>query len=131
MNDDPMRPDVMLSAVVLVVDDEPLIRMYARAVLEDAGFAVIEAGNAEEALARLDDRPEISVLFTDINMPGRFDGLELARRVHERRGDVQLIITSGRERPAADQIPDSGAFIAKPYDCTSVARLIRSAQHLA
>lgn len=115
---------------ILVVDDEPLIRMYAVDVLEDAGFVVFEAGDAEEALRLLDERPQIKVLFTDINMPGKFDGLELARRVHSLRSDVQLIITSGRQRPADSDIPDSGAFVAKPYDGAAITRLIVATQQL-
>jgi CheY-like chemotaxis protein len=62
--------------VVLVVDDEPLIRMNAAAMLEDAGFGVLEAADADDALAVLDNHPEIGVLFTDINMPGSMDGLD-------------------------------------------------------
>lgn len=85
--------------VVLVVDDEPLIRMNAVDVLEDHGFAAIEAEDADDALVQLDAHPDISVLFTDINMPGRCDGLDLARQVHALRPDVHLIITSGKMRP--------------------------------
>ncbi len=121
----------LIPITVLVVDDEPLIRMYAVDVLEDAGFRVVEAGGSEEALRILDTHPEINVLFTDINMPGSFDGLELARRVHTRRSDVQIIITSGRERPAASDIPDDGKFVAKPYDGAAIAHLIQVAQNLS
>lgn len=113
---------------VLVVDDEALVLMYAVDMLEDAGFAVIEATGAEEALLRLDEHPEISVLFTDINMPGQFDGLELARRVHRRRPDVQLIITSGRAQPPRTEMVDDGCFVAKPYRGETVAKLIRATQ---
>lgn len=101
--------------VVLVVDDEPFIRMNAMDMLEDAGFGVLEAADADEALAVLGNHPEVGVLFTDINMPGSMDGLDLARRVHELRPDVHLIITSGKVRPSVDEIPDSGKFIEKPY----------------
>lgn len=112
--------------VVLVVDDEPLIRMYAVDVLEDAGFSIVEAGSAEEALDQLSCHPEITVLFTDINMPGKLDGLDLAREVHRRRPHVQLIVASGKMRPSPDEIPDDGRFFAKPYDGTAIVRLIES-----
>jgi CheY-like chemotaxis protein len=113
--------------VVLVVDDEPLIRLYAVDVLTDAGFLTIEAADAEEAMELLAEHADITVLFTDINMPGPFNGLELARRVHERRPDVQLIITSGKERPDRASIPDDGTFLAKPYQGSAVTALIKAA----
>jgi DNA-binding NtrC family response regulator len=109
---------------VLVVDDEALIRMYAVDVLEDAGFKAIEAEDGEAALDALDRHPEIGVVFTDIHMPGPFDGLVLARKVHERRPDIQLIIASGRGRPTRDELPRGGTFFMKPYDATEIARLI-------
>ena len=110
--------------VVLVVDDEPLIRMFAVDVIEDAGFLSIEAADGAEALALLATHPEITVLFTDINMPGPFDGLELARKAHLLRPDVELIVTSGREHPAKADIPDNGRFVTKPYCASILAGLI-------
>lgn len=114
------------TATVLVVDDEALIRMYAVDILQDAGFATIEAGDAEEALSLLAAHPEVSVLFTDINMPGSCDGLELARRVHALRDDVQLIITSGRMRITESELPDDGKFVAKPYEAAALTGLIHA-----
>lgn len=70
--------------------------------------------------------PEISVLFTDINMPGERDGLALAEVVHQRRPDVRLILTSGREQPAPAEIPDDGQFIPKPYHLDVITTLIVS-----
>lgn len=101
--------------VVLVVDDEALIRMNAVDMLEDAGFATLEAVDAAHALAVLAEHPEIGLLFTDINMPGRMDGLDLAREVNRLRPDVHLVITSGKILPEAGQMPDRGTFIGKPY----------------
>ena len=112
---------------VLIVDDEPLIRMYAADGLTDAGFQVFEAQDAAEAMVVLIQHDEIGVLFTDINMPGPLDGLELARRVHEVRPEIQLIITSGKERPTKVQIPDHGDFLQKPYNVDAVQKLIRLA----
>lgn len=110
--------------VVLVVDDEPVLRMVASQAFEDAGCTTYEAGRADEALDVLEDHPDISVLFTDINMPGEQDGLALAGAVHERRPDVRLILTSGREQPAPADIPDDGQFIAKPYALDVVTGLV-------
>lgn len=103
------------SGVVLVVDDEPLIRMNAADMLMDAGWTAIEAADAAEALALLEAHPEVTVLFTDINMPGDMDGLDLARRVHDLRPDVHLIVTSGKMSPRRDELPGSGEFLGKPY----------------
>ena len=69
--------------VILLVEDEVLVRMVAADVLEDAGFTVLESTNAEEALTLLETRPDVQVLFTDVNMPGALDGLGLAQTVHE------------------------------------------------
>lgn len=112
--------------MILVVDDEPIIRLDAVAIIEDAGFVVFEAADAEEALEIMSAHPEVSVLFTDINMPGPLNGLELARRVHEGWPMVQLVITSGRVVPNPDEIPEHGHFVAKPYQTSAVVNLLRS-----
>jgi CheY-like chemotaxis protein len=101
------------NTVVLLVDDEPVIRMVASQGLEDAGFEVIEADCAESALEILKTRADVGVLFTDVNMPGAFDGLELATLVHELWPDIQLVVTSGQALPTP--VPDDGRFMAKPY----------------
>jgi len=112
--------------VVLVVDDEAILRMYAVDMFVQEGFHAFEAGDGAEALIQLGAHPEISVLFTDINMPGAMDGLALARIVCQRRPDVQLIITSGRAKPPQAEIPDRGQFLAKPYDPWVLARMVWS-----
>lgn len=110
---------------VLLVGDEPLLRLAAADWLADDGFVTIEAGGSAEALALLDAHPEVSVLVTDIQMPGG-DGLELAREVHARRPDIQLIVTSGRLHPGPDEIPDDGRFLAKPYGPHAVRDLLKA-----
>jgi two-component system, response regulator PdtaR len=102
-------------AAVLVVEDEMLIRLWAADLLEENGFSVLEAENAEAALKVLESRPDVKLLFTDVQMPGSLNGMELAREVHARWPHVLLVITSGRERPAPAEIPDDGRFVAKPY----------------
>lgn len=117
----------MHRGVVLVVDDEPLIRLDAADMLVDAGWTAIEAADAAEALERLTAHPEVTVLFTDINMPGEMDGLDLARQVHRQRPDVRLIITSGKRRPQADEMPGDGRFLGKPYRDHQLIALIDAA----
>ena len=113
-----------MKTVVLVVEDEPIVLMDAMQSLEDAGFDVVDAYDAEHALLVLETRPEIRAIFTDVNMPGKVDGVALARMVHERRPDMLILVTSGVMKVQREDIPEGGRFIAKPYDGTHVARLI-------
>ena len=110
---------------VLVVEDEGLVRLDAAESLRDAGYEVLEATDAAEALAIVLARDDIAVLFTDINMPGSMDGLELARRVHDFRPLVRLVLTSGAIKPTRAEIPDHGAFISKPYSPEAMELAVR------
>jgi len=101
-------------AVVLVVEDEMLLRMRAVDMVEDAGFTSVEAGDADEAVAILESRSDIALLFTDIQMPGSMDGLGLAHAVHERWPPIKIILVSGQLRPAAIDIPANSRFFGKP-----------------
>ena len=112
--------------IIIVVEDEVLVRECAVAQLEGAGFNVIAAGDAETALHEFEQRPDVTTLFTDINMPGPFDGLSLAHMVSRLRPLVQLIITSGRS-PDASAMPAGVHFLPKPYDCNTLSSLIRAA----
>lgn len=109
---------------VLVVEDEGLVRLDAAETLREAGFAVLEAANADEALAVVAGGENVDLLFTDINMPGPIDGLELARRINRLKPRIHLLLTSGKATPPRSQIPDSGAFIAKPYSAEAVTRAV-------
>lgn len=111
--------------VVLVVEDEPMVRFDAIQSFEDAGFEVVDADDAEQALVALEGRPDVDAVFTDVHMPGRMNGVELAMLVHERRPDVQVLVTSGVMRLQKDDLPGGGCFIPKPYDASQVAALIR------
>ena len=122
-----MSNDSSPPVVVLIVDDEAILRLIAADVLEDSGFQVLEAENAKAALMVLADHPDVRVLFTDINMPGVLDGLDLARETHARWPGIKLVITSGRLRPAESEIPDSGRFVAKPYSPDHLVGEIRKA----
>jgi CheY-like chemotaxis protein len=113
------------ATVVLLVEDEPLVRMTAADELEEAGFQVLEAANADVAIAVLETRSEeVQVLFTDVDMPGSMDGLELAEQVHQRWPHVLLLISSGYARPHPDEIPDHGRFMPKPYYGPTLVRHI-------
>ncbi len=122
-----MRPSPAAGPVVLVVDDEPIIRLNMADLLAQTGFTPIEAADADEALVMIGTHQNVAVLFTDVNMPGSMDGIELAHLVHAVRPEIQLIITSGRERPGNRDIPDGSRFIAKPYSDQSIIDLVMSA----
>ena len=109
---------------VHVVEDEFLIRMQAIGFLEEAGFAVYEAGNADEAIALLELHDNIRVVFTDINMPGSMDGLKLAHYVRGRWPPVKLILTSAR--PTSNDMPADSEFIGKPYQLEMVESTLRT-----
>jgi CheY-like chemotaxis protein len=98
---------------VLVVEDETLIRDLVSEELSDSGFQVLQVGNASEAIAALEARQDIHLVFTDIDMPGSMDGLKLAAAVRDRWPPVHIIITSGKARPMT--IPANALFIPKPY----------------
>jgi CheY-like chemotaxis protein len=121
-----MKPSESIRpTVVLLVEDEPLVRMTAADELDDAGFRVVEAKNADEALLVLEAHSdEVQVLFTDVNMPGSMDGMALAERVYQRWPHVLLLISSGYARPHPDEIPDHGRFVPKPYRGETLVRHI-------
>jgi CheY-like chemotaxis protein len=116
--------------VVLLVEDQPLVRMTAADELGEAGFRVLEAPDADAALEVLEARAdEVQVLFTDVDMPGSMDGLALAERVHRRWPHVLLLVSSGHARPHPDEIPDHGRFIPKPYRPTTLVSQIHDMMH--
>jgi CheY-like chemotaxis protein len=122
---EPNRKD--RSALVLVVDDDPFVRAVGADILEDAGFAVLEAGDAEEALKLLTAYPDINVVFTDVEMPGAFDGLALASRASEIRPGIGIVLTSGRCAIEGSAMPRHGLFVSKPYAGTTLLRRIADA----
>ena len=110
---------------VLVVEDEGIVRMDAAETLRDAGFKVLEAVDACEALELVETRDDIEVVFTDVNMPGPLDGLELAHRIGCTHPDIHVIVTSGAVRVTQQDIPANGAFLRKPYTPEAVAQAVR------
>jgi CheY-like chemotaxis protein len=104
----------------MVVDDDVLERMGAADMFLDAGYRVLEAGNAADALLLFETNADIRVLFTDVSMPGPMNGADLARDVAKRWPAIGIIMTSGRPRP--DKLPSSMRFHDKPYEPTDVLR---------
>src|SRR6201996_3219052 len=111
-------------SVVLVVEDEFLIRMDALDMIRGAGFDVLEAANADEAIAILEVRPDITLVFTDIQMPGSMDGLKLAAAIRGRWPPIKIIATSGHYVMREGDLPAGGVFLAKPYTLERVSTLL-------
>jgi len=116
-----------LQSTVLLVEDEPLIRLFVAELLEDAGFKVIEAANATEALVLLEAGLEINVLLTDVDMPNGCNGFELAHKVHESWPGAEILIMSGRRWPAQGDLPQGAAFLAKPCPNEAIVSHVHSA----
>ena len=115
----PRRP------VILVVEDEFLVRISTVQMIEDAGFHVLQAADADEAIEILQVRPDIRVICTDIQMPGSMDGLRLAHAVRARWPPIKIIATSGRVNVRIDDLPEGGRFLPKPYHPGEIARTLR------
>jgi CheY-like chemotaxis protein len=111
--------------VVLIVEDELLLRMDAVDMMGAAGFEAIEAGTADEAIEILEARPDISVVFTDIQIPGSMDGLKLARAIRGRWPPIKIVATSGRLQVRETDLPEGGRFLPKPYSPREVTRVLR------
>jgi CheY-like chemotaxis protein len=114
-----------LGIYVLVVEDELLSRLHAVSLVEEAGYSAIEASNADEAIAILEARKDIRVVFTDIDMPGSMDGLKLARAIRDRWPPIELILTSGHFAVRERDLPERGRFFAKPYRDEEVISTLR------
>lgn len=100
---------------MLVVEDEPLLRLSAVDMLEDAGFDVVEAPNSAEALKILETRPDIQLVFSDIDMPDGIDGLTMAAMIRNRWPPIKIVLTSGHVAPDIARLPAECRFYAKPY----------------
>jgi CheY-like chemotaxis protein len=105
-----------IPAVVLVVEDEMLLRMRAVDMVEDAGYTSVEAVDADQAVAILESRADIALLLTDIQMPGSMDGLGLAHSVHDRWPPIKIILVSGQLNLANIAIPAGSRFFGKPLE---------------
>jgi CheY-like chemotaxis protein len=111
--------------VVLVVEDEILIRMNAVEMVEKAGFEAIAACDADEAIRVLESRNDIRAVFTDVQMPGSMDGVRLARVIRNRWPPVALIVTSGQTAGLESGVPTGGKFLSKPYEQVQIEKVLR------
>jgi CheY-like chemotaxis protein len=114
-----------MNKVILVVDDEPLIRSFIRDTLEDCGYVVTEAANAHEALVRL-DAGGVAAVLTDIEMPGGLSGLVLARMIRAMWPSLALILMSGRTLPRPDDLPVHTPMLTKPFSPERLIELMRA-----
>ena len=111
-------------ATVLVVEDNPLILMSALDLVTTAGFEGVGAASADEAIAILEARTDIRLVFTDVQMPGTMDGVKLAHYIRNRWPPINLIVASGRAILEESQLPSRSRFFSKPYDDNAIAQEI-------
>lgn len=118
-------PELSKKPVVLVVEDEFLLRMDAIDVIEAAGFTVLSAADADEAIEILEARDDIGIMFTDIQLGGSMDGLKLAKAVRGRWPPIKIVATSGHVAVQASDLPDGGRFLPKPYSPAQIVGTLR------
>jgi len=114
-----------IPAVVLIVEDEMILRMRAVDMVEDAGYTPLEALDAAEAVAILESRSDVALMCTDIQMPGPVDGVGLAHAVHERWPTIRIIVVSGQLMLQNLDLPPLSRFLGKPLDAADVIAEIR------
>ena len=110
---------------ILIVEDEVFIRMAAVDMVEHAGFEALEAPNADAAIGILERRPDIRLVFTDVDMPGTMDGLKLAHYIRHRWPPILLMVTSGKSVIEEKALPDGARFFSKPYAERIIANTMR------
>ena len=114
-----------LNAVVLVVEDDPIIRMCAVDIIAEAGLDTIEAACADDAIKILEARPDVRLVFTDIEMPGTMDGIKLSHYIRERWPPIKLIVASGKAIVEESHLPTGARFFSKPYSDRTIVDEIR------
>ena len=114
-----------IPAVVLVVEDEMMLRMRAIDIVEDAGYTLLEALDAAEAVAILESRSDVALMCTDIQMPGQMDGMGLAHAVHERWPTIGIIVVSGQLNLPNLDLPPRSRFFSKPLNAGEVIAEMR------
>lgn len=114
-------PHVDTRPYALVVDDDDLLRMDVAEILENVGFRTLEASSGDEALLLLEDRHfDVSLLFTDVDMPGDRNGFALAREVAVKWPQISVVVASGRLEPGVGDLPAGARFIGKPFSAETV-----------
>jgi CheY-like chemotaxis protein len=111
--------------VVLVVEDDVLLRWTALAIIEQAGFDVIEAGTGIEAISVLEKRSDIRTVFTDVEMPGSINGIQLAHLIHTRWPSIGIMATSGQFRLREDDLPAGARFLHQPYAVANLTNTLK------
>jgi two-component system, response regulator PdtaR len=107
-------------SVVLVVEDEAILRAMASSIFSTEGFHVVEAATGDDAAGMLETDPEVHLLFTDVHVPGSLDGLALAWHVMKHWPGIRIIIVSGRVKLQPHEMPPGSRFCSKPYDPRTV-----------
>jgi CheY-like chemotaxis protein len=116
------RANPLEAKVILIVEDEAIIRIATAALLGDAGYTVLQAHDADVAVQILERRNDIQAVFTDIRMPGSLDGLRLAHAIRRRWPPIHLLVTSGLNAPTEEEFPRYARFLCKPYAPRDVLR---------
>lgn len=111
--------------IVLVVEDEPVLRMMAVDLVEEAGFEAVEAADATEAVRILETRLDIRIVFTDVDMPRGIDGLKLAALIRRRWPPIEIIVTSGFRSSEEIDLPERAVYFSKPYLRPEVIAMLR------
>ena len=119
----PLQPNSR--PAVLIVEDEPVQRMMLLDIVDQAGFDAVEAMDADDAVRILENRLDIRIVLTDIDMPGGRDGMKMAASIRSRWPPIELIITSSQRNPKLDDIPARGVFFSKPYDSNEIIEVMR------
>lgn len=117
--------------MALVVDDEPFARLSAVQVLVDQAYLVLEAADADEALRLLDRNDDVSLVVTDISMPGEMDGLAMARQLRRRDSGLALVVATGRALSEASDLPHAAQYLQKPYAVHALLQCVRAAEEAA
>jgi CheY-like chemotaxis protein len=110
---------------VLVVEDDPLLRFHVSDILGQAGFDVVESTNGAHALAIVAERFDVEAVVSDVVMPGKIDGFELARRIRARWPRIGVVLVSGRKIPSSGEVPRQVRFLAKPVRASTLVRMVR------
>jgi CheY-like chemotaxis protein len=118
-------PNFLKRVVVLVVEDEPFLRMVAVDLVEEAGFEPVQAANADQAVRILEARADIRIVFTDIDMPGSMDGMKLAIAIRGRWPPIEVILTSGLYNIETGELPPRSVFFRKPYNHNEIIATIQ------
>ncbi len=120
------RGPILNRPVILLVEDEPLVRLVQVEILREDRFWVVEAQDADEAFELMRTRPDIRVVVTDVDMPGSINGFEFARLVHQGWPEIGIVVTSGKMRPEPGDLPEKAIFVPKPTSAEQLTAHIRS-----